>query len=341
MGTTRWARQRAADDERDDGQRADQLDASGQVRGGATLPRFGYTGELQDAATGQVYLRARWYSSASGCFGRRDTYAGEAEEPQSLHRYAYVHNDPINATDPTGLWRWRGASDPYYHAIIEDVHLWRSNQTDVHVEFNDHLGRLSVDVVHSNFGDVYEIEPVYNAAEAIPQAFGYVRLLNEIGLHAARYGGIPRLNGFWRGYPKGSISRPGVRYDWNHVQWTLGNPANFPPIRILGWDDYLAPNGAGVADLVAASPAPGVVLYWLEPNARTAAGVAAFAAAAWLARNLKRYPPPFRGPMPPVYVPGGVASGPQKPTAPAQGPAPCLVGETMVQRESQTSYGKS
>ncbi len=88
-------------------------DAYGQVRGGATLPRFGYTGELQDAATGQVYLRARWYNAASGRFGSRDAYAGDDTTPYSLHSYQYGYANPVSNTDPTGWCAQAGQGDDY------------------------------------------------------------------------------------------------------------------------------------------------------------------------------------------------------------------------------------
>ena len=59
---------------------------------------FGYTGELQDAATGLVDLRARWYNPAAGQFLARDPL-----EQTTGQAYAYAGNDPINEMDPSGL----------------------------------------------------------------------------------------------------------------------------------------------------------------------------------------------------------------------------------------------
>ena len=62
-----------------------------------------YSGEQTDALTGSQYLRARYYNPNSGQFNRLDDFFGNHQDPQSLHKYAYVHGDPIQGIDPTGL----------------------------------------------------------------------------------------------------------------------------------------------------------------------------------------------------------------------------------------------
>jgi RHS repeat-associated protein len=69
----------------------------------AALTSLGYSGEHFDAKVQQQYLRARWYNPANGQFNRLDPFAGNMQDPQSLHKYAYVHGDPVNGVDPTGL----------------------------------------------------------------------------------------------------------------------------------------------------------------------------------------------------------------------------------------------
>ena len=49
-----------------------------------------------------MYLRARWYDAQNGRFNRLDPFFGNLSDPQSLHKYAYVHGDPINGIDPSG-----------------------------------------------------------------------------------------------------------------------------------------------------------------------------------------------------------------------------------------------
>ena len=53
----------------------------------------------------------RHYSSAQGRFTQVDPIgmsATQLEDPQSLNLYAYCGNDPINQTDPSGLFSWKG-----------------------------------------------------------------------------------------------------------------------------------------------------------------------------------------------------------------------------------------
>jgi RHS repeat-associated protein len=60
-------------------------DPWGTVESG-TVPTFGFTGELQNAAAGLVNLRARWYATGQGRFNSVDPFAGFPEQPYSLHQ---------------------------------------------------------------------------------------------------------------------------------------------------------------------------------------------------------------------------------------------------------------
>src|SRR5262249_30629761 len=66
--------------------------------------RLGYTGQLRDAETGLMPLGngERYYSSELGRFIQQDSVFGKPEFPLSMNRYAYVQNNPLGYTDPTG-----------------------------------------------------------------------------------------------------------------------------------------------------------------------------------------------------------------------------------------------
>jgi len=69
-----------------------------------------YTAEERDNETGLDYFGARYYVSMQGRFTSCDPLiaSGRTAMPQSWNRYAYVLNNPVKLTDPTGM----GESDP-------------------------------------------------------------------------------------------------------------------------------------------------------------------------------------------------------------------------------------
>ncbi len=61
-----------------------------------------FTGEQYDAETAYTFLRARYYDPVLGRFISKDSFKGVKNDPQSLNRYAYVGNNPVNRSDPSG-----------------------------------------------------------------------------------------------------------------------------------------------------------------------------------------------------------------------------------------------
>jgi RHS repeat-associated protein len=77
----------------------------GSVRySSGTMPTtFGFTGQRQDAATGLDYLHARYFDAVLGQFASADKLLqGGGFDILGLSRYAYVEDNPISRTDPTG-----------------------------------------------------------------------------------------------------------------------------------------------------------------------------------------------------------------------------------------------
>jgi len=62
-----------------------------------------FTGKERDSESGLDNFGARYDSSTLGRFISPDPLGGHLENPQSLNKYAYALNNPINLTDPTGL----------------------------------------------------------------------------------------------------------------------------------------------------------------------------------------------------------------------------------------------
>jgi RHS repeat-associated protein len=61
-----------------------------------------YCGEQFDVNLKMYNLRARYYDPATGRFNQRDSFAGNEFDPETLHKYAYAHQDPVNGIDPSG-----------------------------------------------------------------------------------------------------------------------------------------------------------------------------------------------------------------------------------------------
>lgn len=64
-----------------------------------------YTGEEHDAESNLEHTQFRQLSTTQGRWLSPDPYMGSMDltNPQSLNRYSYVANNPLNATDPKGL----------------------------------------------------------------------------------------------------------------------------------------------------------------------------------------------------------------------------------------------
>jgi RHS repeat-associated protein len=61
-----------------------------------------FTGERTDLENGLIHLNAREYDPMLGRFISPDSIIPDLYDPQSLNRYSYVLNNPVNNVDPTG-----------------------------------------------------------------------------------------------------------------------------------------------------------------------------------------------------------------------------------------------
>ena len=70
---------------------------------GEATSGFGYNGEYYNAATGMIYLRARFYEPELNRFSQKDLLRGRATNSETLNRYLHCLNDPVNFVDPSGM----------------------------------------------------------------------------------------------------------------------------------------------------------------------------------------------------------------------------------------------
>jgi len=97
------------------------FDPWGKVKtGGIGQTSLNYTGQRLDG-TGLLYYNARYYDPALGKFLTPDNVA------DGLNRYAYVHNNPITGTDPTGHYEedvYTGSDDSYVDQDTDPNKTW-------------------------------------------------------------------------------------------------------------------------------------------------------------------------------------------------------------------------
>ena len=63
---------------------------------------YAFAGEPRDPNSGFAYHRARWMDPQVGRFVSADPFAGNTDDPMSLHKYLYANTDPVNKWDPSG-----------------------------------------------------------------------------------------------------------------------------------------------------------------------------------------------------------------------------------------------
>ena len=76
----------------------------GEIRSGTLPTERLYTGQRWDDALGLYFYNARYYDPALGRFIQPDTIVPDYGNPQALNRYAYVYNNPLRYSDPSGHW---------------------------------------------------------------------------------------------------------------------------------------------------------------------------------------------------------------------------------------------
>lgn len=63
---------------------------------------FLFGGQQFDRETQLYFHRARYRDPATSRFTQMDQHQGRTQEPATLHKYTYAHNDPVNLRDPSG-----------------------------------------------------------------------------------------------------------------------------------------------------------------------------------------------------------------------------------------------
>ncbi len=89
---------------------------------GAAGTKWQFTTYERDAESGNDYAMFRYHVNRLGRFNAPDPIAGSVADPQSLNRYRYVRNDPVNLIDPLGLHILHAQVDPAVLDAFREFH---------------------------------------------------------------------------------------------------------------------------------------------------------------------------------------------------------------------------
>jgi RHS repeat-associated protein len=146
---------------------------------GSSNNPFLFSGQYRDSESSLYYLRARYYDPATGQFISRDPAVSSTWEP-----YAYVANNPLNATDPSGLCLGFGEStnwicDSVTNHMTSGAHAvmnWIGS------EMHQPEGRLLFGfIAGNNLSLKVTDDPWYNIGEALGALALAVSVIDGVG----------------------------------------------------------------------------------------------------------------------------------------------------------------
>jgi RHS repeat-associated protein len=175
--------------------------AFGEVRAisGLTPTEYRYTGQLEQNSLGLYFYVARWYDPALAHFVQADAIVPGVGNTKAYDRYAYVKNNPIKYTDPSGHADWAGPNTggPTPDRFWEMVEAKR----EVEERFSN--------------GNPFIPEPGANTDSDLDYSYNVDRFLNPVTI-----GPSPSPSFYWNnssGNPSGRDKNFTV--DWANVDW--------------------------------------------------------------------------------------------------------------------------
>ena len=151
---------------------------------GSTVNPFLFNAQQFDGASGNYYLRARYYDQSAGRFISQDSYTGNDEDPATLHRYLYASCDPTDRVDPSGKYDGLiGISAAIFNASV----FIASRATAIHLGASIIIGLTNPDLA-DDLAKAEQAIPVFGAEDALGATAGRaVRVsTEEIALELAQ-----------------------------------------------------------------------------------------------------------------------------------------------------------
>ena len=141
---------------------------AGEDRYTSSYTPYQFTDQRKEAVIGLYDYNARFYDPSIGRFTSADTIVPGPGSPQSWDSYAYVNNNPINNTDPTGHWVFEySPNDPNY--------------VPAHSGINPFRRYVTAGVTQSEADKIFksQIKSPTNSPDPMPHGFGDDRGVRE------------------------------------------------------------------------------------------------------------------------------------------------------------------
>jgi len=105
----------------------------------------GYTGQQQLDAVGIIHMNGRAYDPQIGRFISADPTIPDPLYSQSFNRYAYVNNNPLSATDPSGFdSSYPLTTNTYINGVPYEEEDTCTTTCSVYIDLNPQLGTITV-----------------------------------------------------------------------------------------------------------------------------------------------------------------------------------------------------
>ncbi|MBE0411642.1 MAG: hypothetical protein IBX69_18095, partial [Anaerolineales bacterium] len=102
----------------------------------------------------------RYYQPGQGRFLTMDTWKGDQNLPMSLNPWLYTYGNPVNYTDPSGLWTCRGH---------QDCNEWVENVLHI-LSITSKTGKAIVEFFHEHDERIRKTQPLeyYESCQDLP-----------------------------------------------------------------------------------------------------------------------------------------------------------------------------
>ena len=207
----------------------------------------GYTGHVQDAATGLTYMQQRYYDPQIGLFLSVDPVAAYSNPMGQFHRYKYANNSPYRFIDPDGRVSDEPERTPHTPGTMSDTaEVQPTAQGDVKTLETVTVTAESSQSSNTGFyGSSMELNHNFEVVAAYGAGLRYKRdmmtqkdalgivflgLGGRLGGPAKSLTGAPSIDLLKGGYAWGNTNAP-IDIEFNGALGPLGAGLEFDPGR--------------------------------------------------------------------------------------------------------------